>query len=82
MNGALRAGAGLVSWATDDRTLAHAPPRPAEVMLRIRTAGEQLEAWMKRVLDGATAVVVGPGLSTAPERAAELGDQRLQIHPR
>lgn len=69
--GALRAGAGLVSWAVDDATLARAPSWPPEIMLRIRT-GRDMELWAEDVLRDATAVVIGPGLSTEPERGAEL----------
>ena len=72
VQGALRAGAGLVSWAVDAATLGHAPPRPAEIMLRERGTSEGVDAWVGRVLEGATAVVCGPGISTSKERAAEL----------
>jgi NAD(P)H-hydrate epimerase len=70
--GALSAGAGLVSWAAEKATVASAPPRPAEVMLRTPRDGEALDAWAARLLEGATALVVGPGLTTEPHRAAEL----------
>ncbi len=72
LQGALRAGSGLVSWAADEATVATAPERPAEVMLRMRRAGEAVDAWAARVVDGATALVLGPGLSTETARAEEL----------
>lgn len=71
LQGALRAGAGLVSWATDDATLSRAPARPAEVMLRLRTQRDP-DWWASQVLDGATALVVGPGFATDPERTADF----------
>lgn len=74
LDGALRAGAGLVSWAADTATIGNAPPRPAEVMLRERGSGEGLDTWVPRLLDAATALVIGPGISTAPERVEELGE--------
>jgi ADP-dependent NAD(P)H-hydrate dehydratase / NAD(P)H-hydrate epimerase len=72
IQGALRVGAGLVSWAADAATIANAPARPAEAMLRARGVSESVDAWVSRMLDGATAIVVGPGLSTTTDRAAEL----------
>ncbi len=68
--GALRGGAGLVSWATDDATLARAPSRAPELMLRLR--GDQDAAqWASSALEGADACVVGPGLGTGDD-AVEL----------
>lgn len=61
LSGALRAGAGLVNWATDAETLRHAGSLPPEVMLRMR--GETaLDAWLGVITDGASSLVVGPGL--------------------
>lgn len=71
LSGALHAGAGLVSWATDERVLQQAVGKPPEVMLRVRR-GESPEEWAEKVLDMATALVIGPGWGTGPERAAEL----------
>ncbi len=59
--GALRAGAGLVSWAASAATVAAAPVRPPEVMLRTR-GDEPVDVWAARVLEGATALVMGPGI--------------------
>jgi NAD(P)H-hydrate epimerase len=72
LGGALRAGAGLVSWAADTPTLGNAPPRPAEVMLRERGSGEALDTWVPRLLDAATALVVGPGISMVDARVEEV----------
>ncbi|OGQ89525.1 MAG: hypothetical protein A2289_15135 [Deltaproteobacteria bacterium RIFOXYA12_FULL_58_15] len=71
--GALRSGAGLVSWAVSQQTLKDAPPRPLEVMLRCRQDGDSLDDWSSCVLEHATALCVGPGLSTGDDKAAELG---------
>ena len=62
----------MVSWATDEATVATSPERPAEVMLRVRGAEESVEAWAARVLEGATALVLGPGWSTEKARGEEL----------
>ena len=68
LQAALRSGAGLVSWATDDSTIARATLRPSEVMLRLPDA----DHWAEQAWDGASAMVVGPGWSKTPERAAQL----------
>ena len=64
LQGARRAGVGRLSWATQAATLAHAAALPPEVVLRLRGDGEDLSAWLRTALDGATAVMVGPGLTT------------------
>ncbi|MEZ4271239.1 MAG: NAD(P)H-hydrate dehydratase [Myxococcota bacterium] len=58
LGGALRGGAGRVSWMTDRATLAMSSPRPPEVMLRLLDDITP-DSW----LEGADAVVLGPGLS-------------------
>jgi NAD(P)H-hydrate epimerase len=73
LQGALRAGAGLVSWAASTATIAQAPPRPAEVMIRVPGDGESLATWAERVLFDAAALVIGPGISTEAERVEEIG---------
>ncbi|MBI5508112.1 MAG: NAD(P)H-hydrate dehydratase [Deltaproteobacteria bacterium] len=72
LQGALRAGAGLVSFAADAATLAAAPARPPEVMLRLRDEGEAVDAWLARALAGVTAVVAGPGIRTDAEAKTRL----------
>jgi ADP-dependent NAD(P)H-hydrate dehydratase / NAD(P)H-hydrate epimerase len=69
---ALRSGAGLVRWATERDTLASVRALPPDLMLLVREPGEGPEPWAERVLGQASAVVVGPGLSTTPSRAADL----------
>lgn len=71
LRASLRAGAGLVSWATDEATLAHAPMRPDECMLRL-PKNALPETWADEVLQGTTALVIGPGWATTDERGAKL----------
>ena len=67
--GALRAGAGLVTWATDADTLRHAHALTPEIMLRLRgDAG--MEAWAAVLTEGANSVVIGPGLGTDTDATA------------
>ena len=72
LKGALRGGAGLVSWALEAETLASYPPWPPDVMLRLRKS-EYAAEWAQRCLVQASAAVVGPGWGFSPERAQELG---------
>lgn len=69
---ALRSGAGLVRWATDRETLASVRALPPDLMLLVREPDEAPEPWAERILAHATALLLGPGLSTAPSRAADL----------
>ncbi len=62
--GALRSGAGLVSWVADEATLNMATDRPPEAMLRVMTETQTQESWLSDMFEGATAVVTGPGLSS------------------
>ncbi len=71
LRGAMRSGAGLVSWGADEATVRAAPSRPAEVMLRERH-GESPDAWAARLCVEATALVVGPGLSRRPSCRDDL----------
>jgi len=71
--GALRSGVGLVRWATDRATLATAPTRPADLMLLLRDEDESSDAFATRILTSASAVVIGPGYSTAAARLDDLG---------
>lgn len=61
--GALRSGAGLVSWIADESTMQMAPKRPPEAMLRLMDPTQESAAWLGTMFEGATAAVVGPGLS-------------------
>jgi hydroxyethylthiazole kinase-like uncharacterized protein yjeF len=61
LNGALRAGAGLVTWATDEKTVEHAQALFPELMLRFR-GDHETDAWVDAICEGASALVVGPGL--------------------
>lgn len=67
LEGALRAGAGLVSWGTDTETLGRAPPRPPEVMLRLGDERSP-EAWVAEALEHVTGVALGPGFDTTEPR--------------
>jgi NAD(P)H-hydrate epimerase len=64
--GALRSGAGRVSWATDGATLATAPCRPPELMVRLRDPQAQRTAasFAAASSQGAQSLVLGPGLGT------------------
>ncbi len=68
--GALRAGAGNVTWAADAESIRHAHALAPEVMLRLR-AGEATDAWVASILERASSLVIGPGLGDGPE-ATEL----------
>ncbi|MEO1480629.1 MAG: NAD(P)H-hydrate dehydratase [Myxococcota bacterium] len=68
--GALRAGAGLVSWATESATCARASGLVPEIMLRIRES-DSIETWATEVCERADALVVGPGLG--------LGEDRVEL---
>lgn len=70
IGGALRSGAGLVSWGTDHDTLQRAAP-PPEVMLRVRE-DKDLEHWLGDVLHGVSAAVVGPGIGAELDRSARM----------
>ena len=70
--GALRSGAGLVSWIADEATLKLATERPPEAMLRVMTESLGLESWLSDMFEGATAAVVGPGLAPGEESASHL----------
>lgn len=70
LRGALRAGAGLVSWSADDATWQRAPDWPAEAMLHVR--GEPIPP-------GVSAIVAGPGWGM--ERMAELADLGVAALP-
>ena len=71
--GALRSGAGLVSWLADEATLQLATKRPPEAMLRVTSAEQTNEAWLADMFEGATAAVIGPGLS-----GDQLCEERLK----
>ncbi|MCK5689411.1 NAD(P)H-hydrate epimerase, partial [Myxococcota bacterium] len=60
IHGALRAGVGLVSWSADSATMGKGTA-PAEVMLRERSGAAEDAA--AKTLEGASALVVGPGMS-------------------
>ncbi|MEL6545416.1 MAG: NAD(P)H-hydrate dehydratase, partial [Myxococcota bacterium] len=64
--GALRGGAGLVSWTTNELTRARAPALVPEVMLRLHD-GLRADAIATLALDGADAMVIGPGLGMDDE---------------
>lgn len=68
--GALRSGAGLVTWAADEATVRNAPALTPEVMLRL-AEGER-DAWLSEVTQDAKSVVVGPGLGTHDEARATV----------
>ncbi|HET6346996.1 MAG TPA: NAD(P)H-hydrate dehydratase [Myxococcota bacterium] len=70
--GALRSGAGLVSWAADTATVRSAPSRPPEVMLRQHGDEEANGTAAGRLLAGVTAAVMGPGLGQRPAALALL----------
>jgi len=62
LSGALRAGVGLVTWAATKDTIAAAPYRPPEVMLRfLGNVPGRLPA-QEELSKDATAMVIGPGL--------------------
>ncbi len=67
--GALRAGAGNVTWAADEESLRHAHALAPEVMLRLR-GDASIEAWAETILARANSLVVGPGLGEGPDAAA------------
>ncbi|MBC7792480.1 MAG: NAD(P)H-hydrate epimerase, partial [Clostridia bacterium] len=46
LGGALRAGAGLVTWATDEATVHNALSLSPEVMLRLYPEGKDRDAWL------------------------------------
>lgn len=75
--GAMRSGAGLVSWACDASTKSHAPPQPPEVMLRLFDAKQNAGGRAEALLSQATALVIGPGMGTALA-AVELMEAVLQ----
>jgi hydroxyethylthiazole kinase-like uncharacterized protein yjeF len=79
LSGALRSGAGLVNWATDEATVRNAPSLPPEVMLRLRAEGQDDETFLGEATKGADALVLGPGLST--NAAAALTVRRLLRMP-
>jgi hydroxyethylthiazole kinase-like uncharacterized protein yjeF len=61
LHAALRAGAGLVSWAAQEETLHNAPQRAAEIMLCLakeKTPG----GFAQTLVDGVDALGIGPGL--------------------
>ncbi|HSI04289.1 MAG: NAD(P)H-hydrate dehydratase [Myxococcota bacterium] len=64
--GALRAGAGNVTWAADAESVHHAHGLAPEVMLRLR-AGAATDAWVASILERANSLVIGPGLGEGPE---------------
>jgi ADP-dependent NAD(P)H-hydrate dehydratase / NAD(P)H-hydrate epimerase len=78
LKAALRAGAGLVSWATSEDVLAHHTTWPSEAMLRVQQKGEAVSAWIARALQDARAVVVGPGWTTSQARYEELRELLTQ----
>lgn len=67
---ALRGGTGLVRWGTDLQALHAAKTLWPEVMLTLRD--DDPATFVQRLLDGASAVCIGPGYSTTPTRATEL----------
>lgn len=69
--GALRVGAGLVSWATNISLAPLAHRMPAEVMLRT-FENENLKP--VDYLDGATSVVLGPGLGIHQAARNEIAE--------
>jgi ADP-dependent NAD(P)H-hydrate dehydratase / NAD(P)H-hydrate epimerase len=69
---ALRSGAGLVRLAADQQTLGLLRAVTPDVMLLARAEGEEPGAWAARLLEVATALVVGPGWSTTASRYADL----------
>lgn len=69
IGGALRAGAGLVTWATDEHTLRHAHALTPETMLRVR-GDAAADAWVSSILENASSLVVGPGLGTDADATA------------
>ncbi len=69
LGGALRAGAGNITWATDADTLRYAYALGPEVMLRLR-GDSRAEDWVKGILEGADSLVVGPGLGTDADPSA------------
>ncbi|MEM6533659.1 MAG: NAD(P)H-hydrate dehydratase [Myxococcota bacterium] len=69
--GALRAGAGLVSWATEAVACSRASGLLPEIMLRIHD-GEEPARWAERICERAEALVVGPGLGTGDDQVELL----------
>jgi ADP-dependent NAD(P)H-hydrate dehydratase / NAD(P)H-hydrate epimerase len=59
LGGALRSGAGLVTWETNSHTLRHAHQLPPEVMLRLDQDAVSFE---ESYFDKFTSGVIGPGL--------------------
>lgn len=68
LRAALRSGVGLLTWSSDSETLASAPPRPPEAMVRVRHNASPVD-WAQRATEQATALIVGPGLGTLPSAA-------------
>ncbi len=71
LHGALRGGAGVVCWAAPDEVLKNAPSWPAEVVLR-NIPFDEPERWTDSILEGASALVIGPGLSIEPRSGVAL----------
>ena len=62
VEGALRAGAGLVSWAATEALFASGPSWPKEAMLRWLDKSKNDEEWQDILVRDTTTLVVGPGL--------------------
>ncbi len=71
LNAAIRAGVGLTRWAAEPATFAEARLTPPEALLLSRR-GEDGPSWAQVVLQRSTALLIGPGWTTALERRDEL----------
>ncbi len=70
--GAARSGPGLTCWATDAETLASTCRISPDITLMLRSPAEDAQSFAARLLSSASALVIGPGLSTAPSKLADL----------